>query len=288
MSLKIESVNQLKFPERINQLHEVPKKLCYIGQNIDHILIKPVLGVVGSRKVSRYGKEITTDLVSQACARGITIVSGLALGVDSIAHQAALDSKGLTIAVLPSGIEKIYPSSHTQLARKIVAGGGTLITEYSGKSTPMRHRFIERNRIIAALSDALLITEAAENSGSLHTARFALELGKSVLAVPGNINSPTSAGTNNLIKMGATPVTSIDDVLVELNIETEPNPNEREVFGDNDAETNLLKLISEGRQKGSELHELSKLSAADFQQHLSMLEIKGRIKPLGNDHWDLA
>src|SRR5207244_4380589 len=135
------------------------------------------------------------------------------LGVDAVAHQAALDAGGLTIAVLPSPLEEIYPVSHRRLAMQILEKGGALISEFPEGTPAFRGNFIARNRLVSGLSDALLITEAAEKSGSLHTARFALEQGREVLAVPGNITSITSAGTNNLLKAGAAPVTSYEDVM---------------------------------------------------------------------------
>src|SRR5690606_28976050 len=153
------------------------------------------------------GRAVTYKFASELAARGVVIVSGLALGVDSIAHEACIGSGSKTIAVLPVGLEKIYPTSHTHLAKKISQGNGLLVSEYPSGTDPRRENFIARNRIIAALAEGVLITEAAENSGSLHTARFAIELGLPVLAVPGPINSSTSVGTNNLIKAGAIPVT---------------------------------------------------------------------------------
>lgn len=250
------------------------------------LLEQPSISVVGSRKVSLYGRSVTEDLVQQLCGAGVCIVSGLALGVDSVAHQAAINSHGKTIAVLPSGIKKIYPASHSGLARKIVATGGATISEYGGTELPMKHQFIERNRIIAALGEALLVTEAAERSGSLHTARFALELGKPVLAVPGNIDSPTSVGTNNLIKMGATPVTCVEDILHVLDIGMDrKSPQLQNVYGDNEKETTILELLKDRPMKGSDLYLACRFTTADYQQTLTMLEIKGRIRPLGNDTW---
>jgi len=287
MSLDIRTIQLTNLPERLNQLHQPPDSLHTIGADLNQLIKGKQLGVVGSRKVSSYGRSITTDLVKQAALQNVTIISGLALGVDSIAHQVAIESGGTTVAVLPSGIKKIYPASHTGLARLIVLKGGTLISEYGDDSLPMRHQFIERNRIIASLSDALLVTEAAENSGSLHTARFALEMGKTVLAVPGNIDSSTSVGTNNLIKMGAIPVTKIEDIFDALGIENNPVVEPAEIFGDNDKETILLQIIGSGTVRGNEILEKSKIKVEDYQHHLTMLEIKGRIKPLGNDTWSI-
>lgn len=280
------SQNSSNFPKRLTHLHEIPKSIHTIGKDLSDLLKRPSLAVVGSRKVSSYGRSTTDSLVQSAVKQGMTIISGLAFGVDSIAHEAALKAKGTTIAVLPSGIKKIYPASHQSLARRIVQNGGCLISEYPDDQLPMKHQFIERNRIIAALADALLITEAAENSGSLHTARFALEIGRPVMAVPGNINSPTSAGTNNLIKVGATPITSTEDIFEALDIQP-LDSSEQSLSGDTSEETTILKLINDGIINGNEIFHQSNMSSEDYQRHLTMLEIKGRIKPLGNDKWAL-
>lgn len=275
------------FPNKLMQLYDPPESIYAVGANLSELLSGKALGVVGSRKVSSYGRTVTSGLTKAAARAGLVIVSGLALGIDSIAHQSALDVGGKTIAVLPSGIEKIYPVSHTGLARNIIKRGGALVSEYTGKTPPMRHQFIERNRLIAALSDALLITEAAEKSGSLHTARFALELGRPVLAVPGNITNAGSVGTNNLIKMGAQPITNEQDLLDALGVEADNKPEQLELYGDNDFETVILSLIREGTSSGSELLDKSAMPVEDFQRHMTMLEIKGRIRALGNDHWAL-
>lgn len=189
-------------PERLQQIASPPKRLFVMGTPLGELLALPCVAIVGSRKVSSYGREVTTKLAYDLASRGVVIISGLALGVDGLAHKAALEAGGKTIAVLPSPLEKIYPSSHAQLAKQILDSGGTLVSEYA-LGTPFNlSTFIARNRLVSGLSNAVLITEAAEQSGSLHTARFALEQGRDVLAVPGSIFSETSRGTNNLLKVG--------------------------------------------------------------------------------------
>jgi DNA processing protein len=229
---------------------------------------------------------VTTELANEAARRGLIIVSGLAFGVDSIAHKAAIDSRGATIAVLPGGIEKIYPATHHNLAQQIINSNGLLVSEYEGDFMPHQHSFIERNRIIAALSDVLLVTEAAERSGSLHTARFALEMGKTVAAVPGNITSPMSQGTNNLIRSGAVPILNTDDLLALFDLKEEGS-EKRHYLPENEAEASILELLSSSERSGHELLAESGLEAALFQTHLTMLEIKGVIEPLGNNMWRL-
>lgn len=274
------------YPNKLKQLASPPKNLVIAGKGFDEILSKPTLGVVGSRKASAYGKSITELFVTSMVSKQVVIVSGLALGIDGISHKAALDRNGKTIAVLPGGIKQIYPATHRSLAKRIMNQNGLLVSEYADDFRPRRESFIQRNRIIAALSDALLITEAAEKSGSLHTANFALELGKPVLAVPGNINSPTSMGTNNLIKSGAILVSSEQDIYDALGIK-ENKFEQQKFLGDTNEETVLINLIQSGVNSGEEIHLKSNLPVEVFQQTLTMLEIKGVIRPLGNNHWQV-
>lgn len=278
--------NSGEYPERLSYLSDAPVSLSILGKSLKEQLDSPVLAIVGSRKATSYGRGVTEDFATAAARSGICIVSGLALGIDSIAHTAALNASGKTIAVLPSGLNNIYPASHRSLAKRILVENGTLVSEYPDDFIPRRESFIQRNRIIAALSDALLVTEAAERSGSLYTARFALEIGKPVLAVPGNINSPTSSGTNNLIKSGAILVNSEQDIFDALDF-TPKEKNVRDLYGDNEHETAIIKLLANGLNSGNELLEQSGLGVETFQQTLTILEIKGVVGPLGNNNWKL-
>lgn len=275
------------YPDRLRQLYNQPERLFSCGASLNALLDLPSIGIVGSRKVTSYGRTVTEEITSYLARRGILIISGLAYGVDSLAHQAAVSANGKTIAVLPGGIGKIYPAAHHNLATKIIHTGGSLISEYPAKNLPMKHHFIERNRIIAALSDALLITEAAEKSGSLHTARFALELGKPVLAVPGDIYRPTSKGCNNLIKMGATPISSPEEALEALGLSEDKRSEENAYYPSDKFEQAILELMKNGETDGSLLLKASALDTSDFQQTLTMLEIKGVIGPSGNNRWHL-
>jgi len=273
------------YPETLREIASAPKELYILG-NLSLLLNKPRLAVVGSRKVTVYGRQVTQQLAGEAARRGIVIVSGLALGVDGLAHQAALESGGKTIAVLPSGLDKIYPASHHQLAKRILEKGGVLITEYPSGTEPFKTNFIARNRIVSGLSDGVLITEAAEKSGTLHTANFALEQGRTVMAVPGNINSPLSQGTNNLIKAGATAVTDVRDIFYALNL---PYGTElaTDIIGANQEEAIILELLTAGVTEMAELLKRSDLEPAIFNQTLTMLEINGKARPIGAGHWSL-
>ncbi len=275
------------YPKVLLQLAQPPKNLFIESKNWPELAEKPMLAVVGSRKVSTYGRSVTEQLVRGVVARGIVIVSGLALGLDAIAHQTALDAGGQTIAVLPSGLEAIYPSTHHQLARNIVAQGGALISEYPPhEKIAFKGNFIARNRIVAGLCAAILIPEAAEKSGSLHTANFALEQGKDVLAVPGPITSPLSAGCNNLIKIGATPVTSLDDILAVYQLPATAGETHH-VQAANAAEHAILELIASGVTDIDTLQTSSGLTPLEFQQTLSMLEITGKVSAQGGGSWTL-
>lgn len=267
--LRVPGNNKL---ERLSRLAQPVKELSYAG-DFTSLLDKPLVAIVGSRKATPYGQAVTTQLAAELARAGVVIVSGLALGVDSIAHTAALDAGGQVIAVLPAGLDQIYPARHHGLARRVVEQGGALVSEYpAGQGAPQKHQFIARNRIIAALSQGVLITEAATKSGSLHTANFALEEGIEVFAVPGNITSSTSAGTNNLIKTGAHPVTSAQDILEVLGIVCAKQDTYQPA---NQEEEIIFRLLLQGVQESAELLNLSSLSPAIFQQTLTILEING-------------
>lgn len=246
-----------------------------------------MLAVVGSRKVSTYGRTVTEQLVRAVAARGIVIVSGLALGLDAIAHQAAIDAGGRTIAVLPCGLDSIYPRSHCQLAQAIIKQGGALISEHPPHSAiAFKGNFVARNRLVSGLAQATLITEAAEKSGSLHTANFALEQGRDVLAVPGPINSSLSVGCNNLIKTGATPITSAEDILAIFNMSGSAI-TDHSAMASNAAEHTILQLLASGIRDIDDLQAAADMPATEFQQTLSMLEITGKIAAQGGGKWSL-
>ena len=272
--------------KKLSRLHDAPKELYYRGANPNDLLSRPVVAIVGSRKMSPYGRAVTEMLTNDLVRAGVVVISGLALGVDSAAHRAVVDAGGTTIAVLAGGLDIIYPNSHAGLAESIVQTGGTLLSEYPTGMPALKHTFIGRNRIIAALSDAVLIPEAAINSGSLHTAAFALDMGLPVLAVPGPITSQLSSGTNQLIKTGAMPVTNADDIFHALNLEK--SVVQQSLLPANDQETSILEALKDGASDGMTLLTASGLRGTLFTQTLTMLEINGRIRSLGGDMWALV
>jgi len=247
---------------------------------------RPRIAIVGSRRVTPYGQAITSQLATELAKAGIVVVSGLAYGIDSIAHRAVLEAGGLTIAVLAGGLDDIYPRSHQGLAAQIVRQGGALISEYPEGTESYKPHFIARNRLVSGLSQAVLITEAADKSGTLHTATFALEQGKDVLAVPGNITSPQSVGTNRLVKTGATPVTCIEDVFRALGLKSPAKL--RRPHGGNPTEQAIIDLLAGGLEDGAALLEQSQLEVTQFNQALTMLEISGKIRSLGANKWMLV
>lgn len=287
MQIKKLTLTSQRYPERLRQISSPPKQLFCRGPELTELLKRPCVAIVGSRSVTPYGRQVTERLARQLAEQGIVVVSGLALGVDAIAHQAALDAGGLTVAVLPGPVDRVYPSTNRGLAEQIIARGGTLVSEYDQDIFSFKQNFIARNRLVAGLAQAVLITEAAEKSGSLHTARFALEQGKDVLAVPGNITSLSSVGTNNLIRSGATPATSYADVLHALGLENHATPA-REVRGRNANEQIVLDLLLRGIKEGEELLKQSSLATSEFNRVLTMLEIGGKIRCLGANQWALC
>lgn len=274
-------VNSLKrddpsFPQILGNIPAPPRELFWLGAHPNDFTAKPRVAIVGSRKVTPYGRLTTQHLTADLSRASVVIISGLAIGVDSIAHQAAIDAGGLTIAILPTGLDQIYPPSHLNLAKRIVDTGGCLLSEYPSGTEAFPSNFIARNRLVSGLADILLITEAARNSGTMHTAGFALEQGKTVMAVPGNINSPLSEGCNNLIKKGAAPVTSANDVLEALNIK--PLDSKGRVFRGTPNEQHVYDLLKQGAADIDELAVASNLEGPLLSSTLTMLEINGYIR----------
>ena len=216
--MKIEeiSINSNEYPKVLKNIYDPPLKLYILGNK--DILKQKGIAIVGSRNATEYGKKVAFKFARELSEKGINIISGLAVGIDTYAHIGALQEKsmGKTIAVLGSGLDEIYPKQNIELAKQIIKYEGCIISEYPLGTRPQRINFPQRNRIISGLSKGVLIVEAGEKSGSLITADFAIEQGKEVFAIPGNIMNQNSIGTNNLIKQGAKLVTSYKEVLEEL------------------------------------------------------------------------
>ena len=200
------------YPLMLGEIHDPPRELFLRGGGDTAILARAAVAVVGARSCSSYGRSVARSLTRELAAAGLVVVSGMARGIDGEAHRGALEAGGITVAVLGCGIDRDYPAAHTELARRI-RDRGLVISEYEPGVEPAPWRFPARNRIIAGLCTATVVVEARERSGALITADFALEEGRDVLAVPGEITSALSCGTNALLKLGAAPATCADDVL---------------------------------------------------------------------------
>lgn len=261
----------------------------YAHGNIELLRNGPRVAIVGTRLITTYGKDVTQLITKTAVQAGMTIVSGLAFGVDKTAHQTALDSGGATIAVLPSSLHNIYPASHQGLADRILASGGLLISEHHPENSPNKFHFVKRNRLIAALSDMVIIPEAGLKSGSRHTADFALQLGKPVAMVPGPINSPLSAYPNQQINNGAVPIVSAEDFLDKLkfnNISFNSTANQTDNI--HPVQSAIANALSQQNMSDSQLIDSLKLDIALFNTHITMLEIKGTVVRINNYKWGLA
>lgn len=276
------------FSQRLVYIANSPKSLCYMGKLPE--TNAPVVSIVGSRKPSAYGKEVTERLATDLAKAGCVIVSGLALGVDCIAQKAAIEAGGTVVAVVPNELPDISPRTNYQLAMSIIEQGGAVVSEWMKGDNKIVNRwsFLERNRLVSGLADGIIITEAAERSGTLNTASHALNQGRDLFVVPGNITSPLSAGCNTLLKQGAYLVTDADDVLSIIAPEKLQKDNGQELAASATIEEAIIiKLISEGMRDGDEIQQKSGLSASDFATALTMLEINGVIKPLGANNWTL-
>lgn len=248
------------------------------------------LAVVGTRGADSYGQQVTERLASELARGQVTVVSGLALGIDALAHSAALDAGGRTIAVMACGLDLVYPARNAKLARRIAEGGqGALISEYPLGVKPESGNFPARNRIISGLSQGVLVVEAGEKSGALITAEFAIKQGREVFAVPGNIFSSRSLGTNRLLRDGAHLVLEVKDILDALNLFMLPQQMEMQlVLPENAEERALLALLSREPVHINELILSSDLPAPMVTATLTMLELKGLIKALGGMQFVLA
>ncbi|HMS23691.1 MAG TPA: DNA-processing protein DprA [Candidatus Saccharibacteria bacterium] len=278
---------QIPVPDILTTIPDAPESLFAIGDTLNELLKKPRIAIVGSRKMTPYGRLVTEKFASELAGKGIVIVSGLAYGVDACAHQTALTSGGKCIAVLACGLDQMYPAANKKLADNIVEKGGVILSEYPKKTEPLRHHFLARNRIISGLADAVLITEAAQRSGSLNTSGHALNQGMPVMAIPGNINSLMSGGTNNLIKSGAHLISEVSDVLSILKLDEDSSQQSLPVALSKE-EYIILSLLKEGISDGLELQTKSDLDPAMYGQTLTMLEISGKVKPLGNNKWAIS
>ena len=286
--IKYLSIFDDAYPKCLKQIYDPPTILYYFGE----ILKKDerAVAVVGTRKITGYGKLVTTDFTKGLVSAGLTIVSGLARGVDTVAHLAAIENQGRTLAVLGGGLNQIFPPENIGLANKIADGNGAVITEFPPDYPSVAGNFPARNRIISGLSMATLVTEAAEDSGSLITARLALEQGRDVFAVPGPVTSTLSKGPISLIREGARVVMDASEILEELGIDRIMNQELRIKVeqGLTEEEKKILEVLeNESKHIDDICRELS-LSAAIVSGSLLKMEISGLVRSLGGGQYSAS
>ena len=335
---KINQISPLEsnFTEVLSSIALTPKTLYFYGKMPENVVKTPKttklkqhktnkksiqenrterpksVAIVGALHNTRYGEEVAYKMAYELAKKGVVIVSGMAFGIDGIAHRGCLDAGGTTVAVLGTPIDHIYPAQHKPLAKEIVEKGGAIMSEYAPQNTPKntplapgeyldkitgerlitpKASFLYRNRLISGLADIVVIVEAAEKSGSLNTAAHALEQGKEVFAVPGNISNPYSQGCNKLIRQGANPYTEPDDLLrllfPEDYIKKRKKSTQALLFGDTDEETAILHALAQGLRSGEDIIKALSLSVSEFNEATTLLEIKGQIRSLGANNWSL-
>ncbi len=267
------------FPPQLREIPQPPKELYLVGElpdPDDYVY----LAIVGSRKHTSYGKDVVKKLVASLAGEKAVIVSGLAIGIDGIAHQSAIEHGLKTIAIPGSGLDDtvIYPRIHLNLAKQIIQAGGALLSELAPNTRASTWSFPMRNRIMAGLCRAVLIIEAEEKSGTLITARMAVDYNRDVLVVPGNINSPASKGTNQFLRLGATPITCAEDLWEALGIKKEQRTvSDEQTHNLSDDEKILFELLIEPMSK-DEIFEQTDFDIVQINTILMLLELKNLIK----------
>lgn len=281
--IKILTSEDENFPELLKEIPNAPIILYYKGtfEEKDNF----PFAIVGTRKNTAQGEIITNRIASELSLNEVTIVSGLALGIDTIAHKAAVKNKKRTIAVLGTGVDEksLYPSSNLSLSKKIIENGGAVISEFPLGAQALRHHFPQRNRIISGLSLGTLVVEAGEKSGALITADYALDQNREVMAIPGNILSSVSHGPNSIIKTGATPITCTEDILEALNLKNiETFTKNIKIMPDSPEEKLIYSLLSHEPTHVNSLIRLTNLNISVINSTLTIMEMKGMVKNIGN------
>ena len=267
------------YPPRLKEIDQPPPVLYVRGALTTED--SWAVAVVGTRRISAYGRQVAEEIASFLAANGVTVVSGLARGVDAIAHQSALKAGGRTIAVLGCGVDRIYPPEHVQLAEKMMASGA-LISDYAPGTPPDASNFPPRNRIISGLSMATVVVEAGETSGALITAQFAIDQGREVFAVPGNILAPQSKGTNRLIAQGARPMLSVRDLLDVLNLTRVTEQRlVRKALPTDETESKLMSVLTHEPLHMDEIRNQTGLPIERVSATLVMMELKGLVRQVG-------
>jgi DNA processing protein len=267
------------YPRYLREVDQPPPVLYLMGSFLPDD--EWAVAIVGTRRVTAYGRQVAEELAGALAHSGVTVVSGLARGIDAVAHQAALNAGGRTLAVLGSGVDRVYPPEHQKLAERI-ASHGALISDYAPGTPPEAGNFPPRNRIISGLSRAVVVVEAGLDSGALITASFAAEQGREVFAVPGNINAPQSQGANRLIRDGAHPLLSPQDVLETLNLTMAAEQREARVALPVDAsEARLLQVLGQQPIHVDEIRSQTGMPIEKVTSTLALMELKGMVRQVG-------
>lgn len=274
------------YPPLLKQIYDPPFVLYVKGELLP--ADEWAVAVVGTRRVSAYGREAARRLAGDLAANGVTVVSGLAQGIDSHAHRAALEAGGRTIAVLAHGLDQVYPPQNRTLAAEI-GERGALVSEFALGTRPEAKNFPARNRIISGLSLGTLVVEAGKRSGALITAEFAAEQGRDVFAVPGNIFAAGAMGTNRLIQSGAKMVLAVEDILEELNLTMiGAFQQAREIVPENEMESRLLEHLSDEPIHVDELGQVAGMPIREVSSTLALMELKGMVRQVGGMHYVVA
>lgn len=277
--IKILTWEDAAYPQRLKEIEQPPPVLYIRGDYLPDDLF--AVAIVGTRRVTAYGRQITEELASYLASNGITVVSGLARGVDAIAHQGALKTGGRTIGVLGSGVDKIYPPEHRQMADRMMEQGA-IVSDYAPGTPPDASNFPPRNRIISGLSLAVVVVEAGETSGALITAEFAAEQGREVFAVPGSILAPQSKGTNKLIQKGALPLLSINDLMQALNLtRMGDHKAARKILPADQTEARLMNILGAEPLHVDEIRNQTELPIEKVSAALALMELKGMVRQVG-------
>ena len=277
--IKILTWQDEAYPGRLKEIDQPPPVLYIRGEYLPDDLF--AVAIVGTRRVTAYGRQITEEMSSFLAANGITVISGLARGVDAIAHQSTLKAGGRTIAVLGSGVDKIYPPEHRGLAEQMMERGA-VISDYALGTPPDASNFPPRNRIISGLSLAVVVIEAGETSGALITAEFAAEQGREVFAVPGSILAPQSKGTNKLIQRGALPLLSMNDLMQALDLtRVGEHKAARKVIPADETEARLMNVLGSEPLHVDEIRNQAELPIEKVSATLALMELKGMVRQVG-------
>ena len=279
MGFSVLTINDPRYPARLREI-DLPPPLLYQHGSLGEY-DRLAAAIVGTRRATQYGKSVAREMAYVLAGCGVTIVSGLARGIDGIAHQAALDAGGRTVAVLGSGLDIIYPPEHRALANEI-ASQGAVVSDYSLGTKPDGRNFPPRNRIISGLSLGVIVIEAGKSSGALITADFSADQGREVFAVPGDIYKPSSKGTNRLIKSGAHPLTKPEEVLEILNLDLVSRQDSAAAqLPEDEVEKIVFQALSKQPVHIDDLQARCSLSVSSINAALAMLELKGRVKQVG-------